>query len=213
MLPDNIMPNFLDDILLKGKKVLIRPLKREDIDKRLKWKPYPDPLYSHYNLGNLIEYEKEVWYLKRKSDLSSVWFSIDNTFGELIGFISLYAINPQEKTCWFGIYLGYEFINRGLGTDAILTLLKYYFEQLKFEKLFLDVVSHNKRAIRCYEKCGFEFIRKKYNVHNPKMNIDIFGDERFKDVRKYFLRRGDEILVEFEEMGISKGRWEVIGNR
>jgi diamine N-acetyltransferase len=207
------MSTLFDNILLKGGKVLIRPLKREDIYKRLKWRPYPDPLYSHYNMENLTEYEKEVWYLKRKSDLSSIWFSVDNLEGQLIGFISLYKIDPLKRTAWFGIYLGYEFINQGLGTDATLTLLKYFFEETKFEKLFLDVASHNERAIRCYEKCGFEFIRKKYNIHNPKMNIDIFGDERFKDVRKYFLRREDEILVEFEEMGISKERWKGVGNK
>ena len=207
------MLTIFDNILLKGEKVLIRPLKREDIDKRLKWKPYPDPLYSHYNLRNSSEYDKEVWYLKRKSDVSAVWLAIDNPDGQLIGFVSLYKIDPKNKIAWFGIYLGYDFINQGLGTEATLTLLRYYFDELKLEKLFLDVASHNKGAMRCYEKCGFEFIRKKYNEHDPRMNIDIFGDERFRDVRKYFLKQGEKILVEFEEMGISKGRWEVIGNR
>jgi hypothetical protein len=43
------------------------------------------------------------------------------------------------------------------------------------------------------------------------MTIDIFGDEKFKDVRKYFLKREDEILVEFEEMGVSKERWKGVG--
>jgi diamine N-acetyltransferase len=204
------MLTLFDNILLKGEKILIRPLEREDIDKRLEWKPYPDPLYFHYNLKNLRENEKEAWFLKRKSDISSVWFSIDDIQGQLAGFISLYKINSEEKSAWFGIYLGSEFINQGLGTDATLTLLKYYFEELKFEKLFLDVASHNKRAIRCYEKCGFKFTRKKYSDHDPRMNIDIFGDERFKDVRKYFLKNGKKVLVEFDEMEITKEVYEGI---
>jgi diamine N-acetyltransferase len=78
---------------------------------------------------------------------------------------------------------------------------------LKYKKLLLDVAALNKRAIRCYEKCGFELIRRKYNLHDPRANIDVFGDERFKDVRKYFVKKEDEILVEFEEMEISEERW------
>jgi diamine N-acetyltransferase len=201
------MTELFDNIFLRGKRVMIRPLERDDIDRRLEWKPYPDPLYSHYNLGNLKESEKEDWFLKRKRDSSSVHLSIDNAEGKLIGFLRLYKIDHQDKTAWLGIYLGYEFIDKGLGTDAILALLRYYFEELQHEELLLDVAALNKRAIRCYEKCGFEFIRKKYKVHDPRTDIDFFGDERYKDIRKYFLKNEDEILVEFEEMEISKERW------
>jgi diamine N-acetyltransferase len=204
------MVTLFDNILLKGNKVFIRPLEREDIDKRLNWKPYPDPLYSHYNIGKMTEQEKESWFLKRKTDLFSVYLAIDNLEGQLVGFACLYKINPLEKTAWFGIYLGYEYTNQMLGTDATLTLLKYYFDEFKFEKLFLDVASHNKRAIRCYEKCGFKFVRKKYSDHDPRMNMDIFGDERFKDVRKYFLKNGKKVLVEFDEMEITKEMYEGI---
>ncbi len=170
----------------------------------MEWKPYPDPLYHHYNLGNLTEDDKNTWFLKRKNNISSACLSIDNAKGQLIGFLSLYKINFHTRTAWLGIFLGHEFVDQGLGTDTILTLLKYYFEELKFDKLFLDVASHNKRAIRCYEKCGFEFIRKKYNLHDPRMNLDIFGDERFKDVRKYFLKKGNKMMAEFNQMEISK---------
>jgi diamine N-acetyltransferase len=204
------MSTLFDNILLKGDKVLIRPLEREDIDKRLKWKLYLDPLYFHYNIASMTEPERETWFLKRKNDISSVYLAIDNLERQLVGFTCLYKINPPEKTAWFGIYLGYEYTNQGLGTDATLTLLKYYFDESKFEKLFLDVASHNKRAIRCYEKCGFKFVQKKYSDHDPRMNMDIFGDERFKDVRKYFLKNGKKVLVEFDEMEITKEMYEGI---
>ncbi len=201
------MLSIPDDIVLRGTKVILRPMLREDVDKRWNWKQYPDPLFSHYNPPPMNEDQKEVWFLKRKSDISALWFSIDNTPGQLVGFVCFYGINPQIKTAWLGIYLGYEFVDLGMGTDAILTLLQYYFEEIRFELLFLDVASHNKRAIRCYEKCGFRFNRKKYSDHDPRMNIDIFGDDRFKEVRKYFLKEGNKILVEFDEMQITRENW------
>jgi RimJ/RimL family protein N-acetyltransferase len=202
------MSELSASIFLKGKKVLIRPLQREDVETRLKWQPYPDPLYFHYNLGDITDREKEAWFHKRKTDPFRLFLSIDDLAGRLVGFVSLHKMNALEKTAWFGIYLGYEFVDRGLGTDATLTLLRYYFEELKFERLFLDVAALNKRAIRCYEKCGFRFIRKKYNDHDPRMSIDIFGDDRFKNIRRYFVKNGDKVLVEFDEMEITREMYE-----
>ncbi len=199
-----------ENVVLKGHKVILRPFVREDLERRLKWKPYPDPLYSHYNMPQMTEEQKEAWFLKRKNDLAARWWSIDDPGDQLVGFICLYKIEPKSKTAWLGIYLGYEFTDQGRGTDAILILLKYYFEKMQFEQLFLDVASHNKRAIRCYLKCGFEFFRKKYSDHDPRMDIDIFGDEKFKGIREYFKKDGKKVLVEFDEMELSRTKYERI---
>ena len=195
------------DLYLKGKKTIVRDLKREDIDKRLKWKPYPDPLYYHYNPPDLSNVEKELWYLRKKEDPNLVYFSIDNLKGDLIGFLSLYKIDRKSKTSWMGIYLGYEYIDQGFGTDALLTLMNYYFEELGYEKLFLDVAALNKRAIRCYEKCGFKHLRTKFNLHDPRTRIDVFSNDRFKNVRKYFRKKGKDVLVQFEEMEMNREIW------
>ena len=199
-----------ENVVLKGQKVTLRPFVREDLERRLQWKPYPDPLYFHYNMPEMTENQKDTWFLKRKSDSASLWLSINDIQGQLVGFICLHKIEPKTKTAWVGIYLGYEFTDRGMGTDAMLTLLRYYFEEMHFELLFLDVASHNKRAIRCYRKCGFEFFRKKYNDHDPRMNIDIFGNERYKEIRKYFKKNGKKVLVEFDEMELSRTKYERI---
>jgi diamine N-acetyltransferase len=193
--------------LLKGKWVIIRPLKRDDIDKRLSWKEYPDPLYFHYNPPNLGQTERGEWYLKRISEPDRVYLAIDNHEGQLVGFISLYDIDKLARTAWMGIFLGYEFTDRGYGTDALLTLARYFFEEMEFDKMFLDVASHNKRAIRCYLKCGFKFVRTKYNQHDPRAKLDIFGDDGFADIRKYFKKEGDEVLAQFDDMVLTKEAW------
>lgn len=199
--------NRLNDLFLKGDKVVIRSLRRDDIDKRLAWKKYPDPLYFHYNPPDLGQKEREEWYFKRKDDPNIIYLAIDNHDDQLVGFISLYKIDKLTRTAWMGIFLGYEFTDRGYGTDAILTLARYFFEEMKFEKMFLDVASHNQRAIRCYLKCGFKFLGTKYEKHDPRSNIDIFGDDRYKDIRGYFKKEGEEILVQFDEMELTKDLW------
>lgn len=198
------------DIFLKGEKIIIRSLGRDDIDRRLAWEKYPDPLFFHYNPPNFGPKEREEWYFKRTNDPNTIYLSIDDHSGQLVGFISLYKIDRVTKTAWMGIFLGYEFTDQGYGTDAILTLARYFFNEMKFEKMFLDVASHNRRAIKCYLKCGFKLVGTKYNKHDPRSNIDIFGDDRYKDIRKYFKKEGEEILVQFDDMELTKDAYECI---
>ena len=193
---------------LRGERLIIRPLRRDDIDKRLKWKPYPDPLYAHYNPGEMAETQKKEWYLKRKKDPRMLFLAIDGLKGELLGFLNIYDLDLENKKAKLGIYLGYEYTDKGYGTEAIKTLLPYYFEKMKFKELYLDVAALNQRAIKCYCNCGFEFVRTEFKRHDPRNKIDVFGDEQFEDIRRYFKKEGDDILVQFEEMRITKKNWE-----
>ena len=192
---------------LKSNRLIIRPLKRDDIDKRLKWKKYRDPLYSHYNLLKLTETQKRQWYLKRKNDPNSIYLAIESIRGKLLGFINLYNINPEKKTATLGIYLGSEFTGKGYGTEAIMIILPHYFETIGFNHLRLEVASHNKRAIECYRKCGFEPVKTVFHRHDPRSKLDIFGDDRFRSVRKYFKKEKEKVLVRFEIMRITRRIW------
>jgi diamine N-acetyltransferase len=194
---------------IQSGRILIRPLKRDDIDKRLKWKKYRDPLYFHYNLPEMTISQKRQWYLKRKNDPASIYLAIESIRGKLLGFINLYNINMEKKMATLGIYLGSEFTDKGYGTEAIMILLPHYFETIGFKELRLEVASHNKRAIECYRKCGFKPVKTAFHKHDPRNKLDIFGDERFKSVRKYFKKNKDKILVQFKIMKITRKMFEV----
>lgn len=142
-----------------------------------------------------------------------LFLAIDDLKGELLGFLSLYEIDWESKKAKLGIYLGYEFTDKGYGTEAIKILLPYYFDKMKFKELHLDVAALNKRAIKCYLNCGFEFVSTEFHKHDSRNKIDIFGDERFKDIRKYFKKEGDEILVQFEEMRITEEMWRKVDSK
>ena len=200
-------PHFLNAPTLKGERITIRPLKRDDIDKRLRWKHYPDPLYKHYNRGEMSVEEKEKWYSDRTTNPTVLYLAIDSLKGELLGFLNVFDIDRENRRAKLGIYLGYEFTNQGYGTEAINILLHYYFEKMKFKELYLGVAALNHRAIHCYKKCGFEYVRTTYEKHDPRSDLDIFGDERYKEIRKYLKPEGDNILVKFEEMKITKEMW------
>ena len=192
---------------LNSKKIILRSLKRDDIDKRLRWKKYRDPLYAHYNLDEMTRAQKRQWYVKRITNPKMIYFAIDNLKGDLLGFLNLYAIKRDKKRAKLGIYLRPEYVNRHYGSEAIATLLPYYFEIMRFKELRLDVASHNLRAIKCYQKCGFEFVRTFYNKHDPRNILDIFGNAHFKSIRKYFKKQRNTIMVQFKEIRITRRMW------
>ncbi len=45
--------------------------------------------------------------------------------------------------------------SRGYGTDAIVTLLRFGFDEVNLHRVALEVNEDNARAIACYRKCGF----------------------------------------------------------
>jgi RimJ/RimL family protein N-acetyltransferase len=50
-----------------------------------------------------------------------------------------------DKTAW----------NHGYGTDAIVTLLHFAFDEINLHRVGLNVLEGNDRAIASYHKCGF----------------------------------------------------------
>lgn len=87
----------------------------------------------------------------------------------VIGHVSLI----KRRSGWWEtqIVIGEkEYQNKGLGTMAIKALLKRT-KRLGVSKTFLEVRPTNKRAVRTYEKCGFNRVGvKKYlrNKHPPE---------------------------------------------
>ncbi|MFN8411248.1 MAG: GNAT family protein [Anaerolineales bacterium] len=76
----------------------------------------------------------------------------------LLGDIGLYVINnwtPQDA--FVGIAIGNrEDWGKGYGTDAMRVVLRYGFTELNLRRVTLTVFEYNPRAIRSYEKAGFQ---------------------------------------------------------
>lgn len=76
--------------------------------------------------------------------------------GEMIGELSITDIEEDNKKAGFRISMrSIELTGKGYGTEAIRLVLKFVFEELKLNRLQLEVYSHNLRGIRAYEKVGF----------------------------------------------------------
>jgi RimJ/RimL family protein N-acetyltransferase len=74
-----------------------------------------------------------------------------------VGLVELSGFNWAAGDCWVGIGLGEpEIWGKGYGFEALNLILRYAFRELNLRRVTLNVFEYNPRAIRCYEKCGFQ---------------------------------------------------------
>lgn len=74
-----------------------------------------------------------------------------------IGRISLREMDSHSAR--LGIYLRPDYCSQGYGAEGLRLFLGYYFYGLRRQILRLDVASANIRAVRMYERLGFEVTR------------------------------------------------------
>jgi RimJ/RimL family protein N-acetyltransferase len=195
---------------LRGEKVIIRPMVREDVDKMAAWRPFTDPLNSLWNGLQHSSIENGLWFEAQANDDSRQWYAVEDLDGHLIGRLSLRQIS-RHKSARLGITLGADYVGQGYGTDALRTFLAYYFWELGFETLYLNVAAPNKRAIRCYEKCGFEYIGSHYQGIDRDGRLAFLKDEKYRHIRQFFKKKRGRHVVLFYDMKIERENLKLEG--
>lgn len=153
---------------LVGEKIYLSPPNEEDIETYTKWLNdfnTTDYLGASSKLYT-IQGEKK-WFENENTKEDTITFCIiENNNNKLIGNCSIHEINNINKTATLGIFIGDEEArNRGYGTEVIKLLLDFGFNYLNLHSIQLHVMSFNKRAIRCYEKCGFKEVGRRREAY------------------------------------------------
>lgn len=74
-----------------------------------------------------------------------------------LGSVYIRDIDRKNRKAEYGIFIGEESARgRGVGTAAAKLMLDYCFREEKLHRVFLRVLADNVRAIRSYEKAGFQ---------------------------------------------------------
>lgn len=142
---------------IQGEKIRLRAIERSDIPAFVCW--FNDPEVTQYLLMYMPMSlaQEEHWFEAQLDDRDRSIFGIETAEGTLIGNIGLHDINWKDRKATLGITIGAkEYWGQGYGTDAIRTLLRFCFQQMNLHRISLSVWDYNSRAMRCYEKCGFQ---------------------------------------------------------
>ena len=163
----------IPDKILPGGRVTLRPLEKGDLDKSLEW--LTDPMVNKYlshNFRDLTVQQEEQWFNYIKGSSQDMVFAIlEKSSDKHIGNCALHKIDHRHKTCELGIVIGEkDYWDRGYGTDAVKALIGFATHDMKLSKVWLNVYTYNRRAIKVYENCGFELVRvlKRNHLYNGK---------------------------------------------
>lgn len=138
-------------------RIRLRPFTREDLEKVRRWNE-DEELAAFLGLklpGEEVDYYERCQRLL--AERSSRIFAIETLDGQFIGEVELNQITWRRKQAELHICIGdRRYWDKGYGTEVVQAVLKIAFQEMGLESIYLRVYRHNRRAIRCYEKCGFQ---------------------------------------------------------
>ena len=92
--------------------------------------------------------------IKTQTTLFWKYITLQNT---LIGALWIEKEDEYTPIATLGIFIAdKKNLSKGIGSSAIEIAILQANKKMNFSQVKLDVRGSNKRAIRCYEKCGFK---------------------------------------------------------
>jgi RimJ/RimL family protein N-acetyltransferase len=101
-----------------------------------------------------------------------------------VGTIDLHEVDLRNGSASLGIAIGDPAdTGQGYGSDALRALVAFAFEQLRLERVELDVYAYNEGARRVYERVGFR--------HEGTLRRALFRDGAHHDVDRMAVLRDE----------------------
>ena len=144
--------------MLAEGKVRLRAFREDDLKNSVAWlnNPSVTRYLLHMRPWSLVEEKEWLDRVMRNDDPSMATFVLETNDGEYVGTTGLSHIDRRNRSAEAGIVIARpEEWGRGLGTDAMKTLLRHAFEEMNLHRVGLRVYTFNERAIRSYTKLGF----------------------------------------------------------
>ncbi len=93
----------------------------------------------------------------RKQEGNNWHFLIENNEGKVVGRIGPHDCDPRVGYFQYGIAISKEHRRKGYASEAVLLLLRYFFQELRYQKVTVQVASFNEDSIGLHEHLGFQW--------------------------------------------------------
>jgi RimJ/RimL family protein N-acetyltransferase len=177
--------------MLYGAKVTLRSLEREDL-------PTIWELRNDAELESLVHgapVPRSLAQIERDFDIAlegdggplKFVVELDDT---VIGRCDLFGLDGLARSCRIGITLGREHWGRGYGRDTVSVLIRYAFRDHNMNRVWLEVLADNERAIRAYRACGL--------VEEGRLREHTWHDGAYKDIVVMGVLRSEWLAAQHE---------------
>jgi len=147
--------------MIRGDKVYLTPLDPANAETSRRW--VNDPAINRYLLSGQVPVtiDQEAEFYRRAASnwaagtgyVFEIHATDDDTY---IGICGLDDVSMRHRSAQIGILVGeLERQDRGYGSDAIMTLVRFGFDTLGLNRIEIRSQADNDRSMYLYEKLGF----------------------------------------------------------
>lgn len=187
---------------LVGKNLILAPLTMNDAYDMRAWGQHDSILFGDYNFPYINDVEVKRWFRFKTFTWRNRYFSVRDKSGKLVGYMGIKNKKLLKRTAFLGIVFDPDYINKGLGTEAMDIFLPYFFDTLRMKGLLLEVAEFNERAIHVYEALGFKKTAYYLDLF-PNQEADT-SDLEFSRWKSCFVFDGEKIYNYIYEMKLTK---------
>ena len=160
----------------------LRKLEEKDADGMLEWMRDPE-MQKGFRFNAEEKNREDVLSFIRNANIElvngkDIHYAVSDDNDEYLGTISLKNVDLVNKKAEYAISLRRMAQGKGIATEATHEILKMAFEQYDLQRVYLNVLSDNQRAIRLYEKCGFVYegeFRKHLFLRGEYKSLKLYG--------------------------------------
>ena len=161
-------------MLIIGKRIFFRAVEEKDCSKLQTW---ANNSSIQRMLGGwhfpISMQDQNKWISSLNCNSSDQKFMIETIdTNEIIGFTNLVSIDWKNRNASTGLLIGdNNYLGKGFGTEAVMTMMKYAFDELGMHNLDADIIEYNNLSLKTYiEKCGWtvQGNKKKWYYRNGK---------------------------------------------
>ncbi len=144
----------------QGKRVRLRAIEPSDARYFFEWNMdsdrarHLDFLWPPSSLAAVTAWCEEQ--SRRKLVDDAYHWLVENEAGEPVGSISTHDCRPHDGTFSYGLDIADEHRRKRYASEAVCLVLRYYFEELRYQKCTVVVHDNNEASVRLHEALGFQ---------------------------------------------------------
>ncbi len=177
----------------RNDKMRLRKLEEKDAEGMLEWMQDAEVQKGFQFHADEKDIESVIDFIRRADiqmiDGQDIHYAITDENDEYQGTISLKSIDLTDKRAEYAISLRRGAWGKGIASQATREILRLAFEQFGMERIYLNVLAENDRAIRMYERIGF--------VYEGAFRKHLFLRGEYKTLKWYSMLR-EEYLSKYE---------------
>lgn len=175
----------------QGNSIRLRGIEPEDADFFYRWNQETETQQQLDRIWFPSSLERQrQWTAKQSTkaiDDDCYFFVIENLDTAQVGMIHTRECDPQNGHFTYAVALKVEHRRKGYAQEAVNMILNYYFQELRYHKVTVDIFEYNTASVMLHEKLGFS---KEGQLRQIR-----FAEGKYFDLLKYGLLRTEFIAL------------------